>query len=164
MSTVIPVILSGGSGSRLWPKSRHHYPKQLHCLYGQHTMLQETMKRVAWLGESQIVICNHDQRFMVADQVQEMGISAEIILEPVARNTAPAIVIGALKSLEASPDAIIAIFPADHLVRDLEKFNASLNAAIEVAQQGKLVTFGIVPTRPETGYGYIKSVEDEGLL
>ena len=164
MPTVIPVILSGGSGSRLWPKSRHHYPKQLHCLYGQHTMLQETMKRVEWLGESQIVICNHDQRFMVADQVQEIGIKADIILEPVARNTAPAIVIGALKSLEVAPDAIIAVFPADHMVRDLEKFNASLKVAIEVAKQGKLVTFGIVPTRPETGYGYIKSVEDEGLL
>lgn len=164
MPTVIPVILSGGSGSRLWPKSRHHYPKQLHCLYGQHTMLQETMKRVEWLGESQIVICNHDQRFMVADQVQEIGIKADIILEPVARNTAPAIVIGALKSLEVAPDAIIAVFPADHMVRDLEKFNASLEVAIEVAKQGKLVTFGIVPTRPETGYGYIKSVEDNGLL
>lgn len=164
MPTVIPVILSGGSGSRLWPKSRHHYPKQLHCLYGQHTMLQETMKRVAWLGESQIVICNHDQRFMVADQVQDIGMRANIILEPVARNTAPAIVIGALKSLEMAPDAIIAVFPADHLVRELEKFNASLNEAIEVARQGKLVTFGIVPTRPETGYGYIKSVEDKGLL
>ncbi len=164
MSTVIPIILSGGSGSRLWPKSRHHYPKQLHCLYGQHTMLQETMKRVAWLGESQIVICNHDQRFMVADQVQDIGITADIILEPVARNTAPAIVVGALKSLEVSPDAIIAVFPADHLVRDLDKFNASLKTAIEVAQQGKLVTFGIAPTRPETGYGYIKSVEDDGLL
>ena len=164
MPTVIPVILSGGSGSRLWPKSRHHYPKQLHCLYGQHTMLQETMKRVEWLGESQIVICNHDQRFMVADQVQEIGIKADIILEPVARNTAPAIVIGALKSLEVAPDAIIAVFPADHMVRDLEKFNASLKVAIEVAKQGKLVTFGIVPTRPETGYGYIKSVEDKGLL
>lgn len=164
MPTVIPVVLSGGSGSRLWPKSRHHYPKQLHCLYGQHTMLQETMKRVEWLGESQIVICNNDQRFMVADQVQEIGLNADIILEPVARNTAPAIVIAALKSLEVAGDAIIAVFPADHLVRDLEKFNASLKDAIAVAQQGKLVTFGIVPTRPETGYGYIKSVEDNGLL
>lgn len=164
MPTVIPVILSGGSGSRLWPKSRHHYPKQLHRLYGQHTMLQETMKRVEWLGQPQIVICNNDQRFMVADQVQDIGIEAEIILEPVARNTAPAIVIAALKSLEISPDAIIAVFPADHLVRDSLQFSESLRAAIDVAQQGKLVTFGVVPTRPETGYGYIKSEEEQGLL
>ncbi len=164
MPPVIPVILSGGSGSRLWPKSRHHFPKQLHRLYGQHTMLQETMKRVEWLGQPQIVICNNDQRFMVADQVQEIGIKTEIVLEPVARNTAPAIVIGALKSLEISPDAIIAVFPADHLVRNSHQFNESLKAAIEVAQQGKLVTFGVVPTRPETGYGYIKSEEDHGLL
>lgn len=164
MPTVIPVILSGGSGSRLWPKSRHHYPKQLHRLYGDHTMLQETMKRIAWLGAPQMVICNNDQRFMVADQVQEIGIETEIILEPVARNTAPAIVISALKCLEKEPDSIIAVFPADHLVKDLERFNESLQAAIDVAQKGKLVTFGIVPTRPETGYGYIRTTDDQGLM
>jgi mannose-1-phosphate guanylyltransferase/mannose-6-phosphate isomerase len=166
MPTVIPVILSGGSGSRLWPKSRHHYPKQLHRLYGNHTMLQETLKRVEWLGGRQFVICNNDQRFMVADQVQEIGIDAEIILEPVARNTAPAIVIGALKSLEISPDAVIAVFPADHLVKDLDKFKECLTQAIEIASKEKLVTFGVVPTRPETGYGYIRAEQEnqEGLL
>lgn len=164
MPTVIPVILSGGSGSRLWPKSRHHYPKQLHRLYGNHTMLQETMKRIAWLGRTHLVVCNNDQRFMVADQIQEIGVEAEIILEPVARNTAPAMVVSALKSLEMASDPIIAVFPADHLVKDLANFNKSLQSAIEVAEKGTLVTFGVVPTRPETGYGYIKAEEHEGLL
>src|SRR5690606_26278211 len=164
MSIVIPVILSGGSGSRLWPKSRHHYPQQLHRLYGNHTMLQETMKRIAWLGRTHLVVCNNDQRFMVADQIQEIGVEAEIILEPVARNTAPAIVVSALKSLEMASDPIIAVFPADHLVKDLANFNKSLQSAIEVAEKGTLVTFGVVPTRPETGYGYIKAEEHEGLL
>lgn len=157
MTTVVPVILSGGSGSRLWPKSRHHYPKQLHRLYGDLTMLQETMERVKHLGGRQIIICNQDQRFMVADQVQEIGIAAEIVLEPVARSTAPAIVISALRALEQAEDAVIAIFPADHLIKGVEEFRQSLQRAIEVAATGKLVAFGVIPTRPETGYGYIKA-------
>lgn len=163
MTTVVPVILSGGSGSRLWPKSRHHYPKQLHRLYGDLTMLQETMERVKHLGGHQIVICNQDQRFMVADQIQEVGISAEIILEPVARSTAPAIVVSALRALEQAKDAVIAIFPADHLVKGIDQFKRSLQQAIDVAATGKLVAFGVVPTRAETGYGYIKAVDSSSI-
>lgn len=154
--TVIPVVLSGGSGSRLWPKSRKHYPKQLHKLYGNKTMLQETVLRVHHLGENPIVICNQDQRFMVAEQLQDMGIQGDIILEPMARNTAPAIVVAALQGMQKDPEAIIAVFPADHLVKDQEEFKRALNTAIDAASQGKLVTFGVVPTKPETGYGYIK--------
>ena len=157
MSTVIPVILSGGSGSRLWPKSREHYPKQLHRLYGEHTMLQHTLLRVQHLDSKPIVICNNDQRFMVAEQIQELGIEAEIILEPVARNTAPAIAVAAIKSLEVDQNAIIAVFPADHLVKGQKEFEASLALAAETAAKGKLVTFGVKPLKPETGYGYIKA-------
>lgn len=157
MTTVVPVILSGGSGSRLWPKSRHHYPKQLHRLYGDLTMLQETMERVRYLGGRQIIICNQDQRFMVADQIHEVGIAAEIILEPVARSTAPAILVSALRALEQADDAVIAVFPADHLVKGVDEFKRSLQKAIEVAAAGKLVAFGVVPSRAETGYGYIRA-------
>ncbi len=162
MSIVIPVILSGGSGSRLWPKSRHHYPKQLHNLYGDNTMLQETLQRVACLDGAPVVICNQDQRFMVAEQMQDMGVKGEIILEPMARNTAPAIVVAALHSLAKDPEAIIAVFSADHLVKDQAEFERSLSAAIEAAKDGKLVTFGVVPTKPETGYGYIKVESSDG--
>lgn len=157
MASVIPVILSGGSGSRLWPKSRHHYPKQLHKLYSKQTMLQETICRVNHLGGEVMVICNQDQRFMVADQVAEIGCKGEVILEPVARNTAPAIVIAALRALQQNSNAIIAVFPADHLVKNVKQFRLALDVAINAAQQGKLVTFGIIPTRPETGYGYIRA-------
>ncbi len=157
MSTVIPVVLSGGSGSRLWPKSRHHYPKQLHRLYGEHTMLQHTILRVASLPGNPIVICNNEQRFMVADQVQQIGVQAEIILEPVARNTAPAIVVAALRAVKTDPDAVIAVFAADHLIKDQAVFLAALDKAIQAAAQGRLVTFGVQPTHAETGYGYIRA-------
>lgn len=157
MSTVIPVILSGGSGSRLWPKSRQHYPKQLHRLYGQHTMLQHTLQRCQSLAGQPIVICNNEQRFMVAEQVQQLGIKANIILEPVARNTAPAIVIAALKSIEQDENAVIAVFPADHLIKNQTAFDEALQIAVNKAKGQSLATFGIVPSHPETGYGYIKA-------
>lgn len=163
MSLVVPVILSGGSGSRLWPKSREHYPKQLHKLYGDCTMIQHTLRRVSHLSGEPVVICNNDQRFMVADQVQDLGLDAQIILEPVARNTAPAIVVAALQVVQADADAIIAVFPADHLIKDHVAFEAALDAAIVAAKQSKLVTFGVLPTHPETGYGYIKSAAVDSL-
>ncbi len=156
MSLVVPVILSGGSGSRLWPKSRLHYPKQLHKLYGDFTMLQHTLHRVAHLDRP-IIICNHEQRFMVADQVQSIGRSAQIILEPMGRNTAPAIAVAALAAFEQSPDAIIAVFAADHVITDQLVFRKALEDAINLAEQNRLVTFGVVPTRAETGYGYVKT-------
>ena len=158
---VFPVILSGGSGSRLWPKSRHHYPKQLHQLYGDKTMLQETIRRVSSLGNNPMVICNQDQRFMVAEQVAELGVEGELILEPVARNTAPAIVVAALRCLQKSPEALIAVFAADHLVKNQPAFEQALGKAVVAASEGKLVTFGVVPDKPETGYGYIKSIASE---
>ncbi len=156
MTVVVPVVLSGGSGSRLWPKSRQFYPKQLHKLYGDCTMLQHTLKRVDHLGEP-IVICNNEQRFMVADQVHAIGQRAQIILEPIARNTAPAIAVAALSALKQSPDAIIVVLAADHLIENTPAFRRCLDTAIEAAAEKKLVTFGVVPTKPETGYGYIKT-------
>lgn len=161
MSVVVPVVLSGGSGSRLWPKSRQFYPKQLHKLYGDCTMLQHTLKRVDHLGEP-IIICNNEQRFMVADQVQAIGQTAQIILEPIARNTAPAIAVAALSALNTSKDAIIVVLAADHLIENTEEFRRCLSIAISAAAQQKLVTFGVVPTKPETGYGYIKTATSDG--
>lgn len=159
-SQVIPVILSGGSGSRLWPKSRKAYPKQLHKLYGDFTMLQHTYNRVKHLS-APIVVCNDAQRFMVADQLSEVCTQKpEIILEPVGRNTAPAIAIAALKALKVNEEAIIVVLPADHKITDDAAFKKALDLAVEKASEGKLVAFGIVPTHPETGYGYINAVSE----
>ena len=157
MAKVIPVILSGGSGTRLWPMSRKAYPKQLLKLVGENTMLQETALRVDHL-DAPIIVCNNDHRFMVAEQLQSVGLTAEsIILEPVARNTAPAIALAAIKAMQVDSEAIIAVFPADHLIKDVAAFRRSLDAAIKNAEDDKLVTFGIVPDAPETGFGYIKA-------
>ena len=157
MAKVIPVILSGGSGTRLWPMSRKAYPKQLLKLVGDNTMLQETALRVDHL-DAPIIVCNNDHRFMVAEQLQAVGVSPEsIILEPVARNTAPAIALAAIKAVQVDKDAIIAVFPADHLIKNVTAFRASLDAAIANASDEKLVTFGIVPDAAETGFGYIKA-------
>lgn len=163
MQKIIPVILSGGSGTRLWPLSRKHYPKQLLNLTGgTYTMLQETAIRVNHL-QAPIVVCNEDHRFMVAEQLKVVGDSAaSIILEPVARNTAPAITLAALNAMESDEDAIIAVFPADHVISDQAAFESSLQIAIDAAKQGDLVTFGIKPTSAETGYGYIKAQKAEG--
>ena len=162
MAKVIPVILSGGSGTRLWPMSRKAYPKQLLKLVGDNTMLQETALRFDHL-DAPIIVCNNDHRFMVAEQLQSVGITAEsIILEPVARNTAPAIALAAIKAMQVDDESVIAVFPADHLIKDLEAFRASLDLAIENAADDKLVTFGIVPDAPETGFGYIKAASKSG--
>ncbi len=158
---VVPVILSGGSGSRLWPKSRKAYPKQLHKLYGDFTMLQHTYNRVKHLS-APIIVCNDAQRFMVADQLFEVcTLKPEIVLEPVGRNTTPAIAIAALKALKLNKDAIIVVLPADHKITDDAAFNKALDLAVEKASEGKLVAFGIVPTHPETGYGYINAVSEK---
>ena len=161
-ANVIPVILSGGSGTRLWPLSRKHYPKQLLNLTGgRYTMLQDTARRVAHL-QAPIVVCNEDHRFMVAEQLKELGEqAATIILEPAARNTAPAIALAALQAIKQDQEAIIAVFPADHVIEQDAVFKASLDSAIEAAQQGHLVTFGINPTKAETGFGYIKAVKSD---
>jgi mannose-1-phosphate guanylyltransferase / mannose-6-phosphate isomerase len=154
-----PVILSGGSGSRLWPMSRAHYPKQLLPLAGAQTMLQETARRVS--GETgyqpPLIIANNEHRFIVAEQLQQAGVSPRsIILEPVGRNTAPAAAIAALLLVREAPDAIMALLPSDHVVSDKAGFDNAMDLALEAARDGGLVTFGVQPDRPETGYGYIR--------
>ena len=155
---VIPVILSGGSGTRLWPMSRKAYPKQLLPLTGgKYSMLQETLLRVKSLGVP-VVIANEDHRFLVAEQLQQIDIKgADIVLEPVGKNTAPAIALAALAALEKNAQAIIVVLPADHLIVDKKAFHAALKIAVAAAAAQRLVTFGIVPSHPETGYGYIKA-------
>ncbi|SMF36955.1 mannose-1-phosphate guanylyltransferase [Alteromonadaceae bacterium Bs31] len=154
---VVPVILSGGSGTRLWPKSRKAYPKQLHTLYGEHTMLQHTVQRVAQY-EPPIVVCNNDQRFMVADQLAQVcNGQAKIVLEPTARNTAPAIAVAAQLAVQHYSNPILVVLAADHLIEDLDAFHAAMERAISAAQESKLVAFGVVPNKPETGYGYIQA-------
>jgi mannose-1-phosphate guanylyltransferase/mannose-6-phosphate isomerase len=160
---IIPIILSGGSGSRLWPLSRKQYPKQYLPLVGNNTMLQETILRLNGLDNlaDPIIICNVDHRFLVAEQCQQISITnPTILLEPVGRNTAPAIAAAALQSLKISDDAMLLVLSADHVIQDVEVFHQAINIASNQAQEGKLATFGIVPTDANTGYGYIKSSAD----
>ncbi len=154
---MIPVILSGGSGTRLWPLSRSPYPKQFLPLVTENTMLQETLLRLDGLGniDNPIVVCNEDHRFMVAEQLRELGVTPQsILLEPVGRNTAPAVAMAALSA--DSPDALLLVLAADHVISDVASFQLSILKAVQLADSGALVTFGIVPTGPETGYGYIQ--------
>jgi len=154
---VVPVILSGGSGTRLWPRSRKTYPKQLHNLYGDYTMLQHTLNRVNQY-EAPIVVCNNDQRFMVADQLRALGKKdASIILEPMAKNTAPAIIAAAYYAQKKYTNPILVVLAADHLIQDLSAFQQAMSHAINAARKNKLVAFGVVPSKPETGYGYIQA-------
>ncbi len=159
MSVVIPVILSGGAGTRLWPLSREMYPKQLLALTSKQTMLQDTVARLAGIAQAlaPIVVCNEAHRFTVAEQLRavEAG-AAAILLEPVGRNTAPAVALAALKALEMASDAVLIVAPADHVIRDAQGFQRAAEVAVSLANQGKLVTFGIVAYAPETGYGYIR--------
>ncbi|MGZ8189966.1 MAG: mannose-1-phosphate guanylyltransferase/mannose-6-phosphate isomerase, partial [Methylococcaceae bacterium] len=154
---MIPVILSGGSGTRLWPLSRGQYPKQFLPLASNYTMLQETMRRLDGIAglKAPIAVCNEDHRFMLAEQLWEIGVKpAAIILEPVGKNTAPAVAMAALSA--TSEDDILLVLPADHVIANLDAFHKAIVQAKVLAGQGFLVTFGIVPTEPETGYGYIK--------
>ncbi len=154
---IIPVILAGGSGSRLWPVSRSTYPKQLLSLVGNKTMLQDTILRTRAIANifPPIIICNQEHRFLVAEQTQSIGIhDATIIIEPIGKNTAPAVAIAAL--YHQAHDPILLILPADHLITDVNHFSATVSGAFALAQAGKLVMFGVNPTKPETGYGYIK--------
>jgi len=154
---MISVILSGGSGTRMWPYSRSMYPKQFLPLVGENSMLQETVLRLGGSVEP-LVVCNEDHRFMVAEQLRAIDINAHsILLEPVAKNTAPAIVLAALQVIEKGGDDIMLVLPADHVIPNTSAFQEALGVAKDQASDGHLVTFGIVPTYAETGYGYIRA-------
>ncbi len=157
---IIPVILSGGSGTRLWPLSREAYPKQFLPLVDRHTMLQNTALRIVGSTDvtAPLVVCNQEHRFMVAEQLRAVGIQpAAVILEPVGRNTAPAVAVAALHAQREGADPTLLILPADHVIADVEGFRAAVRQVAPHAEAGRLITFGIVPTAPETGYGYIKA-------
>jgi mannose-1-phosphate guanylyltransferase/mannose-6-phosphate isomerase len=160
---IVPVILSGGSGTRLWPLSRRQYPKQYLPLVSDNTMLQETILRLKGVDSlaDPIIVCNVDHRFLVAEQCQQIDITnPTILLEPVGRNTAPAIAAAALLSTKSSNDAVLLVLSADHVIQDINAFHQAINIANTQAQSNKLVTFGIVPTDANTGYGYIKSSKE----
>lgn len=153
-----PVILSGGSGTRLWPLSRQNQPKQFLSLIGDHSLFQETVLRASRLPGAQapVTVCSDDHRFMVGEQLQGVGIaSGGILLEPVARNTAPAIALAALHVAARDPEGTMLVMPADHLIEDEAAFREATASALRLAQAGWLVTFGIKPDYAETGYGYI---------
>ncbi len=155
---MIPIILSGGSGTRLWPLSRKMYPKQFLSLLHDETMLQKTLTRLDGLEHAApIIVCNNEHRFIVAEQARQIGLeSLSIILEPFGRNTAPAIAVAALHALSLEDDPVLLVLSADHEITDEAAFCDSVDKATKLAQAGKLVTFGIVPTQPATGYGYIR--------
>lgn len=154
-----PVILSGGSGSRLWPLSRHYLPKQFLALTGKQSLFQETVRRAGQLdgAGAPVVVCSDDHRFLVGEQLQELGLgNASILLEPVARNTAPAIALAALHLVGRDPGATMLVLPADHLVEDGAAFREAVAGAAPLAAEGWLVTFGVPPQHAETGFGYIQ--------
>lgn len=152
--SICVVAMAGGSGTRLWPVSRAKRPKQFLNLYGDETMLQATFNRLSDLNvESSITICNNDHRFFVAEQLREINLETKIILEPTGKNTAPAI---ALSAFCSDDDPLLLVLSADHLIKDKENFTQAVNRAIPIAEDGKLVVFGVAPDNPNTGYGYIK--------
>ena len=158
MGRIRPVLLSGGSGTRLWPLSRESYPKQLLALQGERTLLQQTALRVAdpERFEAPIVICSAEHRFIIAEQLRELGTaSPRIVLEPVGRNTAPATAAAALLALRDDPDAVLLVLPTDHTLASPDIFLEAASTGAPLARAGKLVLFGIVPRSPKTGYGYI---------
>lgn len=168
---LIPVILSGGSGTRLWPLSRELYPKQMLPLVSKGTMLQETLARLDGVEQvsAPVIVCNENHRFLVAEQMLESGVKPQaIVLEPVGRNTAPAVAVAAMVAVAGKhaptddQDPLLLVLPADHVIRDLGAFHAALAAGCEAARAGKLVTFGVVPSKPETGYGYIRRAQGDG--
>ena len=160
---IIPVILSGGSGTRLWPLSREHYPKQYLQLNSENSLLQETIQRLYGLDclEEPIIICNADHRFLVAEQCQQINIkNPQILLEPVGRNTAPAIAAAAIQTIKKIDGAVLLVLSADHVIQDIKSFHQAINIGITHAQEDKLVIFGINPSFASTEYGYIKSSTD----
>lgn len=163
MSDILPVILSGGAGTRLWPASRSKYPKQLLPLVGDMTMLQATALRLQGLAgalDSCLVVSNENHRFAVAEQIATIQMSAQIILEPEGRNTAPAVALAALQAMANGDDPVLLIMAADHVIKDVAAFQSVVTHGVAAAEAGKLVTFGIVPTKAETGYGYVRARAD----
>ncbi|MEN8426841.1 mannose-1-phosphate guanylyltransferase/mannose-6-phosphate isomerase [Acinetobacter schindleri] len=160
---MIPVILSGGSGTRLWPLSRSNYPKQFLPITEERTLFQLTLERISNLNQSlinfhnPIIVTNDNHRFIVAEQLRQENVNAKILLEPVARNTAPAIAAAAQLALSYGEDPVLLILAADHVIQQQDAFNQSIQVGLAAAEAGQLVTFGVVPTSPETGYGYIKA-------
>lgn len=164
---ILPVVMAGGSGSRLWPLSRELFPKQFLSLNGEYSMLQQTLQRLQGLDAlSPLLICNEEHRFIAAEQLRQHGLlSNNIILEPVGRNTAPAIALAALTAIKRGDDPLLLVLAADHVISQPDVFLAAVKQAQPLAEQGKLVTFGIVPAFAETGYGYIRRGQPvSGLL
>lgn len=164
MIQVTPVILCGGSGTRLWPLSRGGFPKQFLCLTGDNSLFQQTAERMQGLGmataqaTAPLIVCNEEHRFLAQEQLRESGIKgAKFLLEPIARNTAPALTLAALAARDDGSDPVLAVTPADQAVSDVATFTRCLQAAITEAATGSIVILGIQPDRPETGYGYIKT-------
>jgi len=157
---IVPIILLGGAGTRLWPVSRKNHPKQFLELTGDQTLLQATLSRLQGIDnmDCPIVLCNENHRFTAAEQLSEIYPDelGDIILEPVGKNTAPAVAIGALRALQKYDDALLLVLPADHVIKDTESFQKAVGLAAEAAKKESLVTFGIVPAKAETGYGYVK--------
>ena len=160
---IVPVILAGGSGTRLWPLSRQLYPKQLIDIYDENTMVQNTVLRLEGIKDllPPIIVCNEAHRFMTAEQIRKIQVEpSAILLEPVGRNTAPAIALAALKAMENGSDPILLVLPADHVIKEPEKFHAAIEQGCKYAQKDHLIAFGVIPDGPETGYGYIKKGQD----
>jgi len=163
---ITPVVLSGGSGTRLWPLSRKLHPKQLLPLLNETSLLQDTINRLHGLNdlESTVIICNEEYRFMVAEQARSTSIgTSAIILEPIGRNTAPAIALAAINAVQTDEDAVLLVLPADHDIKNIEAFHDAIETGLQQANNGQFVTFGILPDKPETGYGYIKSASSIGV-
>ena len=163
---IIPVLLAGGVGSRLWPLSRELYPKQCINLFDpEKSLIQQTAERTRTIGlnAAPIVVCNDEHRFLIAQQMADSKIAVDIVLEPEGKNTAPAIALAAFQALSRDAEAILLVLPADHVIRDHQLFGRAVDQAVELAQTGMLVTFGVQPTYPETGYGYIQAAE-KGII
>ncbi|TXI30209.1 MAG: mannose-1-phosphate guanylyltransferase/mannose-6-phosphate isomerase, partial [Aquipseudomonas alcaligenes] len=160
---MIPVILSGGSGSRLWPLSRKLYPKQFLALTGEHSLFQQTLQRLSFEGmQKPVVVCNLEHRFIVNEQLAQIGLGAQaMLLEPFGRNTAPAVAMAALQLLGEGRDELMLILPADHVIDDELALRKALELARVAAEEGEMVLFGIPANSPETGFGYIKAARGE---
>ncbi len=161
-----PVVLSGGSGTRLWPLSREKYPKQLLPLIGSDSLLQATVRRVEGLAGAELappmVVCNEEYRFVIAEQLRLMGKNGTIVLEPFGRNTAPALTLAALSATKSGADPVLLVMPSDHVIVDTGAFRKAVGQGAALADQGCVVTFGITPDAPETGYGYIQAGQAHG--